>query len=48
MVAHDEYRALDLDEARGWIARPVLIDRRHIFSAGRAEAAGWVYRGVGG
>jgi UDP-N-acetyl-D-mannosaminuronic acid dehydrogenase len=47
MVAHDEYRALDLDELRGRIARPVLIDGRRVFSAEQAEAAGWAYRGVG-
>ena len=47
MVAHDEYRAMSLDALREWVARPILIDGRHVFSAEQARAAGWVYRGVG-
>jgi UDP-N-acetyl-D-mannosaminuronate dehydrogenase len=47
MVAHDAYRAVDLRELRMQVARPTLIDGRHVFSAGQARAAGWDYRGVG-
>ncbi len=47
MVAHDDYRALDLSELRAQVGHSVLIDGRHIFSAERAQAAGWDYRGVG-
>jgi len=47
MVAHDNYRALDLDELRTQVAQPILIDGRHVFSAERARAAGWNYRSVG-
>ncbi len=47
MVAHDEYRALDLDALRALVARPVMVDGRRVFSAEEARAAGWVYRGVG-
>jgi UDP-N-acetyl-D-mannosaminuronic acid dehydrogenase len=47
MVAHDVYRALDLDELRGLVARPILIDGRHVFSAEQGSAIGWNYRGVG-
>jgi len=47
MVAHDVYRALDLDELRGLVARPILIDGRHVFSAEQGSLAGWNYRGVG-
>jgi len=47
MVAHDAYRAVDLEELRMQVARPTLIDGRHVFSVGQARAAGWDYRGVG-
>jgi UDP-N-acetyl-D-mannosaminuronic acid dehydrogenase len=47
MVAHDEYRAVDLTELRARVARPILIDGRHVFSAEQARGAGWAYRGVG-
>lgn len=47
MVAHDEYRALDLKALAGRMRRPVLVDGRHVFEAEEARAAGWVYRGVG-
>ena len=29
------------------VARPILIDGRHVFSTEQARAAGWDYRGVG-
>lgn len=47
MVAHDAYRALDLEALRAQVAHPVLVDGRHVFSSVEARAAGWVYRGVG-
>ena len=47
MVAHDVYRAVDLTRLRARVARPILIDGRHVFSANQARAAGWAYRGVG-
>ncbi len=47
MVAHDAYRALDLDDLRARIKHPALIDGRRVFSLEQAQAAGWVYRGVG-
>jgi UDP-N-acetyl-D-mannosaminuronic acid dehydrogenase len=47
MVAHDEYRALDLGGLRTQVARPILIDGRHVFSTEQARVAGWGYRGVG-
>jgi UDP-N-acetyl-D-mannosaminuronic acid dehydrogenase len=47
MVAHDEYRTMDLTKLKARVARPILIDGRHVFSAEQARAAGWVYRGVG-
>lgn len=47
MVAHDVYRAVDLSEVQTQVARPILVDGRHVFSAEQARAAGWDYRGVG-
>jgi hypothetical protein len=47
MVAHDGYRALDLSELRARAGRSILVDGRNMFSAERARAAGWDYRGVG-
>ena len=47
MVAHDAYRAVDLGRLRTQVARPILIDGRHVFSAEQARAAGWQYYGVG-
>jgi UDP-N-acetyl-D-mannosaminuronic acid dehydrogenase len=47
MVAHDLYSRLPLSELRTSVRRPILIDGRHVFSREEAEAAGWVYRGVG-
>jgi UDPglucose 6-dehydrogenase len=47
MVAHEEYRAIDLRTLRGQVARPILADGRRVFSMKQARAEGWVYRGVG-
>ena len=47
MVAHDEYRDLDLEYLRGLVAHPVLVDGRNVFRPERVAAAGWIYRGVG-
>jgi UDP-N-acetyl-D-mannosaminuronic acid dehydrogenase len=47
MVAHDEYRELNLSELWALVARPVLVDGRRVFSAEQARSTGWVYRGVG-
>ncbi len=47
MVAHDEYRALEWERLRAWLAHAVLVDGRHVLAADTARAAGWVYRSVG-
>lgn len=47
MVAHDEYRRLDLALLRSIAGTPLLVDGRHLFERGSAEAAGWTYVGVG-
>ena len=46
-MAHDDYRAVDLDELRAQVAHSILVDGRHVFPVERARAAGWEYRGVG-
>ena len=47
MVAHSAYRDVDLAQLRMQVARPILIDGRHVFSAEHVQAAGWVYRCLG-
>ncbi|MBN1815100.1 MAG: nucleotide sugar dehydrogenase, partial [Anaerolineae bacterium] len=47
MVAHDEYRTVDLNALRGRVAHTVVVDGRNVFAAEAVRAAGWVYRGVG-
>ncbi len=47
MVAHSEYRKLDLSELRQVVRRPILVDGRNLFLEGPALAAGWVYHSVG-
>lgn len=47
MVAHAEYRALDLADLRAWVATPVLIDGRNVWSKSRARELGFLYAGVG-
>jgi len=45
MVRHGEYLRLDPQDLVRWLASPVVVDGRHVFAA---DAARWVYRGVGG
>ena len=56
MVKHDAYRAIDLHQLKEWLAcpcgggkgsSPVLVDGRRLFDRDEAEAAGFVFRGVG-
>lgn len=47
MVAHSEYRTLDLARLKSVLRLPVLVDGRHVFSAAQADAVGLTYRGVG-
>lgn len=46
MVAHDEYKALDLGKIREALRTPVLVDGRHMVESAAAEAAGFVFRGL--
>lgn len=47
MVAHDDYKELDLEELKSLMRTPVLVDGRHLFESGSLYAAGFIYRGVG-
>jgi len=47
MVAHEEYRALDLADLKAWLATPVLIDGRNLFDKKKARDLGFFYAGVG-
>ena len=47
MVAHSEYRKLDLTALCGALQQPVLVDGRHVFDAASASVAGFIYRSVG-
>jgi UDP-N-acetyl-D-mannosaminuronic acid dehydrogenase len=47
MVAHEEYRGLDLVRLAGELAAPVLVDGRHLVDTEAAVRAGFVFRGLG-
>jgi UDP-N-acetyl-D-mannosaminuronic acid dehydrogenase len=47
MVAHDEYRDLDLARLARVLAAPVLVDGRHMVETDAAARAGFVFRGLG-
>lgn len=47
MVKHDVYQQLELKCLKEWLAHPVLVDGRHVFERDEAEAAGFVFRGIG-
>lgn len=47
MVAHDDYRTLDLSRVSRTLAAPVLVDARHVVETGAARRAGLVFRALG-
>ena len=47
MVAHDEYRQIDLIKLKAALRTPILVDGRHIFDQTQVETAGFVYRCIG-
>ena len=47
MVAHDDYRGLDLDRLARVLTAPVLVDGRHVVETDAALRAGLVFRGLG-
>lgn len=47
LVAHDEYRGMDLGRLREALGHPVVIDTRAVLDAGAAASAGLLYRRLG-
>jgi UDP-N-acetyl-D-mannosaminuronic acid dehydrogenase len=47
MVAHAEYRGLDLSRLKQALRRPVLVDGRFVVDEQAARSCGFVFRGVG-
>ena len=47
MVAHQEYKTMDMGELKSALRTPVFIDGRGVFRAAEMDSAGWLYRGVG-
>ena len=42
-----EFAALDLDELRSRLARPVIVDMRNVFDPVKVAAAGIAYHSIG-
>jgi UDP-N-acetyl-D-mannosaminuronate dehydrogenase len=47
MVAHRDYKTLNLDKFKQALHTPILIDGRRVFDTQSATKAGLVYRAVG-
>ncbi len=47
MVAHSQYRDLDLGRLKSVLRLPILVDGRHVFSAEQVTTHGVIYKGVG-
>jgi UDP-N-acetyl-D-mannosaminuronic acid dehydrogenase len=47
MVAHADYKELDLDKLKSLMRTPVLVDGRDLFKRRSVYAEGFIYRGVG-
>ena len=47
MVAHHEYKQLDLAKMRSLVANPIIIDGRNVVSVQAALAQGFTYLGIG-
>jgi UDP-N-acetyl-D-mannosaminuronic acid dehydrogenase len=47
MVAHSAYRKMDLIRLRRALKYPILVDGRRVFDSATADAAGFIYKGVG-
>lgn len=47
MVAHDEYKKLNLQKVKNLMKTPVIIDGRNIFNKEKARKEGFIYKGVG-
>jgi UDP-N-acetyl-D-mannosaminuronic acid dehydrogenase len=47
MVRHQEYKNTDLKKLASKFQIPILIDTRQMYTLSQAEAAGFIYRGLG-
>jgi len=47
MVAHQEYKSLDLEDMKQALRTPILVDGRWVFDAHAAREAGFIFRGIG-
>lgn len=47
MVAHSEYKALDLNALKTNLKLPILVDGRRIYEAGKVRSTGMDYRCIG-
>jgi UDP-N-acetyl-D-mannosaminuronic acid dehydrogenase len=47
MVAHSQYKKLDLKHLKENLRTPIFIDGRGVFSSEQLEQAGWIYRIIG-
>jgi len=47
MVAHSEYKRLDLEKIKSVLRSAVLVDGRHIFNSELVQATGFIYSGIG-
>ena len=47
MVAHSEYKTMDLSKLKSALSSPVLVDGRRVYSAESAQSAGLVYHKLG-
>ncbi|MEX0621778.1 MAG: nucleotide sugar dehydrogenase [Candidatus Woykebacteria bacterium] len=47
MVAHNDYKRLDLKKIKSLMKTPVIIDGRNIFDKEKSRKLGFIYKGVG-
>jgi UDP-N-acetyl-D-mannosaminuronic acid dehydrogenase len=47
MVAHGNYKELDLGALKSNLKIPILVDGRRVYEASRARASGFEYKGIG-
>jgi UDP-N-acetyl-D-mannosaminuronic acid dehydrogenase len=47
VTAHDQYKNLDLDWAKGLMRTPIIVDGRHVFNREKCVEKGFIFRGVG-
>jgi UDPglucose 6-dehydrogenase len=43
----EEFKALDLDRAKGALTHPIMFDGRNLFDPAEMEKRGWIYKSIG-